>query len=350
MKRTFHIALLVSLAAHGAVIILCPGPLAVENGQAGNRQQITVLGVMRVAAAQETFDRPPVAPAETMVPSPFPHLSAEPKRREHQGDPAECDQTDLLNKETQVEPAQIRPLHPQYQEPIRRLRNEPQTAVTTRPEDVVAIKEQIREARTWLDADVRQLEEICRSAITPSPPLLASPPEHADERTVDIIGKSAIPLTQRQPEGIRDSRKHSKNDEEKNLLTQDMPDASRAPAYSKSPSQAATGSPGSAGEARRERKDVRLCYLTEVFRTLQEGKTYPPLARRRQIEGKVKLKLVIAADGRVKNVCVLDSSGHDILDDAAEEMVNRSGLFGPLPEELGIESMRIVVPVSYALE
>jgi len=314
MKRTFHIALLVSLAAHGAVIILYPGPLTVENGQAGNKQQITVLGVMRVAAAQETFDRPPVAPAKTVVPSPVPHLSAEPKRPEHQGDPAECDQTDLLNKEPQVEPAQIRPLHPQYQEPIRRLRNEPETAVT------------------------------------PSTPLSAPPLEPADERTVEIIGKSAIPLTQRQPESSRDSRKHCKNDEEKNLLTQDMPEASRAPAYSKSPSQAATGSPGSAGEARRERKDVRLRYLTEMFRTLQEGKTYPPLARRRQIEGKVKLKLVIQGDGQVRNVCVLDSSGHDILDDAAQEMVNRSGLFGPLPEELGIESLRIVVPVSYALE
>lgn len=48
---------------------------------------------------------------------------------------------------------------------------------------------------------------------------------------------------------------------------------------------------------------------------------YPKLARRRGWEGSVLLELVVAADGRVVEAAVLESSGRDLLDDAACDAV-----------------------------
>jgi len=46
---------------------------------------------------------------------------------------------------------------------------------------------------------------------------------------------------------------------------------------------------------------------------------YPDRARRRGLEGTVVLRLRVAADGTVERVEVATSSGHEILDRAAEE-------------------------------
>lgn len=50
---------------------------------------------------------------------------------------------------------------------------------------------------------------------------------------------------------------------------------------------------------------------------------YPLLAEQLRLEGEVLLRLRIGADGAVKEVSVLRSSGHDILDRAAVEAVRR---------------------------
>lgn len=48
---------------------------------------------------------------------------------------------------------------------------------------------------------------------------------------------------------------------------------------------------------------------------------YPPAARRRQLEGRVVLRVEVLADGECGQVEILQSSGHDILDQAAVETV-----------------------------
>jgi protein TonB len=50
---------------------------------------------------------------------------------------------------------------------------------------------------------------------------------------------------------------------------------------------------------------------------------YPPLARRLKLEGEVWLSVHVAADGRVLQVSVARSSGHDMLDTTAVESVKK---------------------------
>ena len=60
----------------------------------------------------------------------------------------------------------------------------------------------------------------------------------------------------------------------------------------------------------------------------REQPSYPRLAKRRGYEGTVVLKVLVGIDGRVVDLEILESSGHDILDRSAEKSV-RKWLFEP---------------------
>lgn len=63
---------------------------------------------------------------------------------------------------------------------------------------------------------------------------------------------------------------------------------------------------------------------------VNEPPAYPPLARKRRLEGRVDLGVEVDVAGRVLQVTVLRSSGHGLLDDAALCAV-RSWHFSPGP-------------------
>lgn len=61
---------------------------------------------------------------------------------------------------------------------------------------------------------------------------------------------------------------------------------------------------------------------------------YPAAARRDQLYGSLRLLVAITADGDLKEVRVLDSSGHSVLDDAAIRIVRLAAPFAPFPPEM----------------
>lgn len=61
---------------------------------------------------------------------------------------------------------------------------------------------------------------------------------------------------------------------------------------------------------------------------------YPTEALRRNIEGSLKLTVVLLADGTIRELKVIRSSGHKILDDAAINIVRRAGHFAPFSAEM----------------
>jgi protein TonB len=83
--------------------------------------------------------------------------------------------------------------------------------------------------------------------------------------------------------------------------------------------------------------------LVEIQRRIQRAVVYPPMARAQGIEGIALLQFEIRHDGEPAAVEVAHSSGHSILDRAAERSVH---LAAPLPWVYG----RIEVPVRFALE
>lgn len=59
---------------------------------------------------------------------------------------------------------------------------------------------------------------------------------------------------------------------------------------------------------------------------------YPDEARRRQLHGQLVLTVGLAADGRVRSVDIIQSSGHKVLDDAAIRIVHLAEPFPALPK------------------
>ena len=61
---------------------------------------------------------------------------------------------------------------------------------------------------------------------------------------------------------------------------------------------------------------------------------YPEEARKRKLYGSLRLMVAITPDGRLKEVELLDSSGHKTLDEAALRIVRLAAPFAPFPDEL----------------
>ncbi len=61
---------------------------------------------------------------------------------------------------------------------------------------------------------------------------------------------------------------------------------------------------------------------------------YPEEARRDRLYGSLRMLVTIAPDGALKEVRILDSSGHKVLDDAALRIVRLAAPFAPFPQEM----------------
>jgi protein TonB len=61
---------------------------------------------------------------------------------------------------------------------------------------------------------------------------------------------------------------------------------------------------------------------------------YPAKARQEKLYGSLRLMVAILPNGRLKHVELLESSGHDVLDNAAISIVRLASPFAPFPDDL----------------
>lgn len=76
--------------------------------------------------------------------------------------------------------------------------------------------------------------------------------------------------------------------------------------------------------------------------------SYPPVARRRGIEGKVVLDVLVSAEGQALSVEIARSSGSSLLDEAARETIARWRFRPAMREKEAVEA-RATVPVQFTL-
>lgn len=76
---------------------------------------------------------------------------------------------------------------------------------------------------------------------------------------------------------------------------------------------------------------------------------YPRLAMMRKWQGTTLLQLDLTADGQLREMRVISSSGHDILDQQALDMVRAALPLPPLPATLAERPLTIDVPVVFRL-
>jgi protein TonB len=90
-------------------------------------------------------------------------------------------------------------------------------------------------------------------------------------------------------------------------------------------------------------------YLAGFRHRIQELVVYPLAARRRGLAGRVELELLLEPSGRVRDIAVVATSSHALLDDAAVDAV-RALRPMPLPENLPRRPLRVRLPVVFELQ
>jgi protein TonB len=73
------------------------------------------------------------------------------------------------------------------------------------------------------------------------------------------------------------------------------------------------------------------------------------MARRRNIQGVAVVVFTIAPGGQIVAARVSRSSGHDLLDEAAQNTIRRVGRFPPFPGELNRQQLAVEVPLVFRL-
>lgn len=93
--------------------------------------------------------------------------------------------------------------------------------------------------------------------------------------------------------------------------------------------------------------DDMTVWQKQVKRQVAERQTYPQYLINRGVEGSVKLRVDVAANGLVKDALVLQSSGNEELDE--EALLMAGDLILPkLPD--GKESFTLVLPLKYSIK
>ncbi|WP_286829067.1 MULTISPECIES: energy transducer TonB [Kordiimonas] len=84
-----------------------------------------------------------------------------------------------------------------------------------------------------------------------------------------------------------------------------------------------------------------------VVKSVAKNQRYPRSAIAREIEGKAKVRLVVAADGTITSHEILEETGQSILDSEIPKLVEKMSPLPALPA--GQQEMSFVLPLSWTL-
>lgn len=107
-------------------------------------------------------------------------------------------------------------------------------------------------------------------------------------------------------------------------------------------------SAGAAGEPDAE-ADALAAYRRQLIDLFAHQHSYPRLAALRGWEGEVRLRLKVARKGNLIDVQLDRSSGFEVLDQHALNLIEGYGGLPPLPDALARQEISVVVPINYKL-
>ncbi|MDP3042647.1 MAG: TonB family protein [Candidatus Omnitrophota bacterium] len=91
-------------------------------------------------------------------------------------------------------------------------------------------------------------------------------------------------------------------------------------------------------------------YMLRITKRIQDNLVYPWAAKQGQMQGLVRLDLLLNSMGALLEVKVKQSSGYSIFDEDAVSMVKKISPYPPFPAELNQKELRVVIPIVYKLE
>jgi protein TonB len=95
---------------------------------------------------------------------------------------------------------------------------------------------------------------------------------------------------------------------------------------------------------------IKEGYLNYLRQTIDERKVYPRNAKRLRQTGTVTVRFTLSSDGTITKVSVAASSGFELLDQAASDLLEEIAKVRPVPKELGSEPLDLSIPIHYTIK
>jgi protein TonB len=90
-------------------------------------------------------------------------------------------------------------------------------------------------------------------------------------------------------------------------------------------------------------------YFARLSAHLNRRKSYPATAKKARQQGVVTVRFTVDRDGNVSGASIKKSSGHDILDQATLELLQRVAPLPRLPDSMQRDSLTLSLPIDYSL-
>lgn len=114
------------------------------------------------------------------------------------------------------------------------------------------------------------------------------------------------------------------------------------------PTGSASGSNTAAGNDPKAKKQ-EADYFALVSAHLNRRKVYPPEARKARQQGVVTVRFTVDRNGGVSGASIKRSSGHDILDRATLDLLQRVAPLPRMPSGMQRQSITLSLPIDYSL-
>lgn len=90
-------------------------------------------------------------------------------------------------------------------------------------------------------------------------------------------------------------------------------------------------------------------YTSQIIGMIYKSVSYPSSAVKRNQQGSVRAEVVINRDGSVSKMTIIEESNFKLLNQAVLSAIKKAAPFPPLPNELKMEQLELVVPVAFKL-
>ncbi len=111
----------------------------------------------------------------------------------------------------------------------------------------------------------------------------------------------------------------------------------------------ASSAPSTTGGIDPRTRQQEADYYSLVNSHLARNKRYPREARQARQQGVVTVRFTVSRDGAVSNASIRNSSGHQLLDQATLDLLQRVSPLPRFPRSLTRDSVTLTLPIEYSL-
>lgn len=161
----------------------------------------------------------------------------------------------------------------------------------------------------------------------------------------EAVAKSARRATPRPRAGPKPEPRVAGRPAEADMAVAPPPRASRPSA----PATAMTGAAAAPAPSTPVDADVLSRYRLQLIGAARRYKRYPRAAIDNQWEGAAEVAMLVDANGRIRDMTISASSGHEVLDRQAIDMFRKAKPLVPIPPALRGREFRVMLKAIYSL-